>query len=147
MLHQLANCVHSISPFQKRGRCFQRPSCTTCPLDVTLKGMFRNSVQTVTFPVLISADTIDKSDGWGTFLSGEQFDETDEARLLVHLVTKEDVKRWLRTEFNQKESSLFLGTSQLKRAYDLRDDFALHRAYETLRPHVADVGPPADFEL
>jgi hypothetical protein len=109
--------------------------------------MIRDSVQTVTFPVLTVAESIEKSDGWGTFLGPEYFNEADDASMLIHVVTMEDVKKWLRTGFDSKDSALFVGSSQLKRAYDLHDEFNLHRAYEKLRPHVPNLMSPDNFEL
>lgn len=109
--------------------------------------MLRDTVQTVTFPVLIRAEGLEKYDGWGTFLTGDQFDEYDDASLLVRIVTMEDVKKWLRKEFSPKDMAMFVGSSQLKRAYDTHDDFTLRRAYEKLRPHVPTLVPPDDLQL
>lgn len=112
-------------------------------LDVTLRYMKRNTVQTVTLPVLILANSVKEADGWGTFLEGAELDKSG----FVRVVKDEDVKMWLRTDFTQRDRALFIGASRLKRAYDSGDDYAVSQAQGILQPYVQDLAPIDDIAL
>src|SRR5580698_2409722 len=106
-------------------------------LDVTLFDMTRNTVQTVTLPVLVLADSVKEADGWGTFLREAELDES----AFVRVVTDEDVNKWLRTDFTEIDRALFIGASRLKRAYNAGDEYALSQAHTILKPHVKNLAP------
>lgn len=103
--------------------------------------MTRDTIQTVTFPILVEADT-KEADDWGTF-----FPENWKGSRFVRVVTGEDAKKWLRTELSPKEADVFLGLSYLKTGFDEQDEYTLMRGYEKLRPLVKDLVPPEEWEI
>lgn len=98
--------------------------------------MKRNSVQTVTLPILVEATTAKEADDWGTF-----FPDNWEGSMFVRVVTEQDVKKWLRTELSPKEAQMFLGLSLIKMGIDERDEYTLMRGYEKLGTAAKLVSP------
>ena len=104
--------------------------------------MKRDSVQTVTLPILVESEGWGKTnnmDDWGTFFPADW-----KGSMGVHVVTEADVKLWLRSELSPKEHNLFVGLNYLKFGIDERDEYTLMRGYDKLRPIVKDLAPPED---
>lgn len=96
--------------------------------------MSRYDVQTVTLPVLVDAGIRERKEdsvGSGTFLTPGQLIK---GKMWVRVVTDRDIKTRLRTIFRPEDLPLFIGAIELKQAYESRDEFALHRASEKVRP-------------
>jgi hypothetical protein len=95
--------------------------------------MIRNSVQTVTtaLPVLVPAHGREPFDGWGYFFPADRTET-----MAVRVVQELDVKARLRTIFQPKELPLFVGAIELKQAYDAKDELALQRATDKVRPWI-----------
>lgn len=104
--------------------------------------MKRDSVQTVTLPILVKTNNLKEADDRGTF-----FPANWEGSMYIHVVTEADVKKWLRTELSPKDADLFIGASHLKAGYDEADEYTLMRGYEKLRPLVKDLAPPDEFTI
>ncbi|MGO9777599.1 MAG: hypothetical protein ACLPM3_13525 [Terracidiphilus sp.] len=104
--------------------------------------MKRDSVQTVTLPVLVKADSAKEADGWGTFLPAE-FEES----WFIRVVTPDAAKNWLRSNAGREDTALYIGASQLKGAYDARDEYVLRQAYEKLQPYVRGIPSPEPIEV
>jgi hypothetical protein len=103
--------------------------------------MTRNSVQTVTLPILVAADTAKEMDGWGTFFPGDRAES-----MAVHVVREADIKARLRTIFRPQDLPLYMGAIELKHAYAARDELALKRASEKVRSYMRAFARPEEFE-
>src|ERR1700731_4942345 len=98
--------------------------------------MSRDHEQTVThLPGLVEGDELKEADGRGNFLPGDRAEES-----AVRVVRAKDIKERLPRIFPPKELDLFLGAIQLEQALGARDDLALQRASEKVRPWL-----PPDF--
>jgi hypothetical protein len=99
-----------------------------------LTGMSRDHAQTVThLPVLVEVDGLKEADGRGNFLPGDRAEES-----AVRVVRAKDIKARLPKIFPPQELDLFLGAIQLEQALGARDDLALLRASEKVRPWLPD---------
>jgi hypothetical protein len=96
--------------------------------------MSRDHAQTVThLPVLVEVDQLKEADGRGNFLPDNRAEES-----AVRIVRAKDIKTRLPKIFPPKELDLFLGAIQLEQALGARDDLALQRASEKVRPWLRD---------
>jgi hypothetical protein len=103
--------------------------------------MTRNSVQTVTLPILVAADTAKEMDGWGTFFPVDRVES-----MAVRVVREADIKARLRTIFRPKDLALFVGAIELKQAYDAKDELSLQRASEKVRPWIKHFALPRELD-
>lgn len=103
--------------------------------------MTRNSVRTVTLPILVAADTAKEMDGWGTFFPADRTES-----MAVHVVREADIKARLRTIFRPKDLPLYIGAIELKHAYAAKDELALNRASEKVRPWLPHFAPPREIQ-
>src|ERR1700733_129869 len=93
--------------------------------------MKRKSVQTITFPILVSIagneSLLDATD-WQSFLPSL------EASMFVREITGKDVLKWFKTEMSPEEQNLLIGINLLKTALDDSDGdaYTLALAYERL---------------
>jgi len=104
--------------------------------------MTRNNVRTVTLPILIAANVLEKADGWGTFLPPDRTES-----IAVRMVTDGDIKTRFRKIFRPDDLRLFVGAIELKQAYDAGDELALKRASEKVRPYIRDFAAPEEFKI
>jgi hypothetical protein len=103
----------------------------------------RNAIRTVTtLPVLIAVDSAKEADGWGTSFPPDRTES-----MAVHVVTDDDIDTRLRTIFRPEELPLFVGAIELKQAYAAKDELALQRASEKVRPWIVGFAPPEEFEV
>jgi hypothetical protein len=103
--------------------------------------MTRNSVRTVTLPILVAANITKEMDGWGTFFPADRIES-----MAVRVVSEEDIKSRLRTIFRPKDLPLFVGAIELKQAYDAKDELSLQRASEKVRPWIKHFALPRELD-
>jgi hypothetical protein len=103
--------------------------------------MTRNSVRTVTLPILVESNRGEEFDGWGTFFPADRTGSWG-----VREVRERDITGRLRTIFRPEELPLFVGAIELKQAYDAGDELTLERASEKVRPFMRHFAPPREFE-
>ena len=91
--------------------------------------MKRDSVQTVTLPVLVAAMSAREASGRAPLATGDSG--------LVKVVSDADAGRWRKTEFvSSKDHAFLIGLTKLRWAFDEQDEFTAERAYATLEPHI-----------
>ena len=66
----------------------------------------------------------------------------------IRVVTPDAAKNWLRgANAGREDTALYIGASQLKGAYDARDEYVLRQAYEKLQPYVRGIPSPEPIEV
>jgi hypothetical protein len=103
--------------------------------------MSRNSVQTVTLPVLVTAESLKDSAGWGTFFPGDHT-----GNMAVQVVTPEDVIERLQTIFAPKDILLYNGVIQLMRALESGHQGDVEKCFEKVRPYIRHFAPLKEIQ-
>lgn len=93
--------------------------------------MKRDSVQTVTFPILVAASSAREANGHSPL-----------GHRLVRAATNVDARKWIKTEFKSAADHAFLvGLSHVKWGWDEKDEFTLEKGFSKLAPHVESNQP------
>lgn len=103
--------------------------------------MSRNIVQAVTLPVLVEADSLKESAGWGTF-----FPKNRTTGWAVHVVTPQDVLKRLRTIFAPKEIPLYAGIIHLERALESGHEGEIVKSFERVSPWIKSFAPLKEMQ-
>lgn len=98
--------------------------------------MSRYSLQTVTLPILVDAESVQQSDGWGTCFPSPGRTK----RMAVRVVKAKDIRQRVRKIFPDREIFMFAGVNQIDHAYGVKDERELQDALEKVLPWVPRIG-------